>query len=82
MKIKELEQEQIKQEHEITSLTNKNEQLEEELENAEDKIKELKGTGAEESDYKTELENSMRKISLLEQDLEDSEMSLKETTSK
>jgi tropomyosin len=56
--------------------------LEEEVENAHDKIKELKGTEDEGNDYKTELENSMRKISLLEQDLEDSEKSLKETTTK
>jgi tropomyosin len=63
-------------------LTNKNKQLEEDLEAAQDTINELKGSNAEDDDYKKELENAMRKLNLIEQELEDSDKSLKETTSK
>lgn len=77
-----MEQEQTQQEREIVSLTNRNKQLEEDVEVAQEQIKELKGTESEDNDYKKELENALRKISLLEQELEDSDKSLKETTSK
>jgi tropomyosin len=63
-------------------LTNKNKQLEEENEDCHEKIKELKGNEDEGNDYKKDLENAMRKLNLLEQELEDSDKSLKETTSR
>lgn len=81
-KLKELSQEHTQQEREIVSLTNKNKRLEEDLETAQDTISELKGNSAEGDDYKKELENAMRKLNLIEQELEDSDKSLKETTSK
>ncbi|KAG1515206.1 hypothetical protein G6F52_009739 [Rhizopus delemar] len=49
-RIKELEQEQIQSEREIVSLTNKNKQLEDDLEVAHEKIKELKGNEEEDLD--------------------------------
>lgn len=77
-----MEQEQTQQEREIVSLSNKNKQLEEEVETAQEQIKEFKGTEAEDNDYKKDLEGALRRISLLEQELEDSDKSLKETTDK
>lgn len=61
-------------------MNNRNKQLEEELEAAQDAIKELKTN--EDEDVKKELENALRKIEMLEQELEDSDQSLKETTTK
>lgn len=81
-KLKEIEQEHTQQEREIVSLNNKNKQLEEDLETAYDTIKDLKGNEAEDNDYKKENENSMRKIALLEEELEESDKALKENTAK
>ena len=81
-KLKEITQEHTQQEREIVSLTNKNRKLEEDLETAQDTIKELKGNEAEDNDVKKEHEASLRKISMLEQDLEEADRSLKEATSK
>lgn len=81
-KLKEIEQEHTQQEREIVSLNNKNKQLEEDLETAYETIKDLKGNEAEDNDYKKEHEGSMRKIALLEEELEESDKALKETTSK
>lgn len=79
-KLKEITQEHTQQEREIVSLNNRNKQLEEELETAQEALKDLKQDDNE--DVKKELENALRKISMLEQELEDSDKSLKETTSK
>lgn len=81
-KVKELEQEQTQQEREVVSLTNKNKHLEEELEFAHEKIKEYKDSETEGNDYKRDLEDALRRISLLQTELEDSDKSLKETTTK
>lgn len=78
-RVKELEQEQTQNEREIVSLTNRNKQLEDDLETAHEKIKELKGSEQEGSDLKKEYDNAMRKISILEQELEDSDRALGET---
>ncbi|CAO3687912.1 unnamed protein product [Rhizopus stolonifer] len=77
-KLKEFEQEQTRNEREIVSLTNRNKQLEEDLDVAHEKIKDLKGN--EDSDIVNEHENAQRKITLLEQELEDSDRALKQTT--
>jgi tropomyosin len=61
-------------------LNNRNKQLEEELELAQDSLKDLKTEDNE--DVKKDLENALRKITMLEQELEDSDKSLKDTTSK
>ncbi|KAI8331978.1 X-domain of DnaJ-containing-domain-containing protein [Choanephora cucurbitarum] len=79
-KYKELEQVQMKQEHEIISLTNQNKHLEEDLELANEKIKQLKALEEDEDDLKKENDAAQRKITLLEQELETSEKTIRETT--
>lgn len=61
-------------------MTNRNKQLEEDLEAAQESLAALKKDDNE--DVKKDLENALRKIAMLEQELEDSDKSLKETTSK
>lgn len=63
-------------------MANKNKQLEDDLEVAHEKIKELKGNEEEDLDVKKEHESAQRKIALLEQELEDSDRALKESTEK
>ncbi|KAI9478281.1 MAG: X-domain of DnaJ-containing-domain-containing protein [Benjaminiella poitrasii] len=79
-KYKELEQVLLKQEHEIISLTNRNKYLEEDLEQAQEKIKQLKTIEEDDDDLKKENDAAQRKISLLEQELENSERIIRETT--
>jgi tropomyosin len=81
-KVKELEQEHTQNEREIVSLTNKNRQLEEELEAAQEKITEFKGTEAEDADHKKDSESAQRKVSMLEQELEEADVSLRDMTKK
>ncbi|KAL9550512.1 hypothetical protein PS6_005504 [Mucor atramentarius] len=79
-KYKELEQIQMKQEHDIISLTNQNKHLEEDLELAQEKIKQLKTLEDDGDDLKKENDAAQRKITLLEQELENSELTIRETT--
>jgi tropomyosin len=72
----------MKQEHEIISLSNKNKHLEEDLEQAQEKIKQLKAIEEDEDDLKKENDAAQRKITLLEQELENSEKIIRETTKK
>lgn len=81
-KYKELEQIQMKQEHDIISLTNQNKHLEEDLELAQEKIKQLKTLEDDGDDLKKENDAAQRKITLLEQELENSELTIRETTKK
>ena len=81
-KYKELEQMQMKQEHDIISLTNQNKHLEEDLELAQEKIKQLKTLEDDGDDLKKENDAAQRKITLLEQELENSELTIRETTKK
>ncbi|KAI9028942.1 X-domain of DnaJ-containing-domain-containing protein [Phycomyces nitens] len=79
-KVKELEQTMMEQEHQLISLNTKNVQMEEELEGAQEKIKQLKALEDEDGDLKKENDAAQRKITLLEQELENSDKSLRETT--
>lgn len=72
----------MQQEHDIISLTNRNKHLEEDLEDALEKIKQLKSLEDEDDEIKKENDAAQRKIRLLEEELESSEKSLRETTSK
>ena len=81
-KYKELEQVQMKQEHDIISLSNQNKHLEEDLELAQEKILQLKSLEDGEDDLKKENDAAQRKITLLEQELENSELTIRETTKK
>ncbi|KAL0094848.1 tropomyosin [Phycomyces blakesleeanus] len=77
---KRLAQEQLGLEHEIVSLTNKNRNLEVELNETLEKMKALKGLEEDDDLLKKEKETAQRKINLLEQELENSDKSLRETT--
>ncbi|KAI8990262.1 X-domain of DnaJ-containing-domain-containing protein [Pilobolus umbonatus] len=79
-KYKELEQMQVHQEHEISSLTNQNKFLEEKLEEATLKVDSLKVLEEEEESLRKENDAAHRKITLLEHELENSEKALRETT--
>lgn len=81
-KYKELERIQMSQEHDIISLANQNKHLEEDLEKAHEKIQQLKSLEQDEDDLKKEKDAAQRKITLLEEELEKSEKSLREATKK
>ncbi|ORX53608.1 hypothetical protein DM01DRAFT_1322582 [Hesseltinella vesiculosa] len=80
LRIKQLEEEKMQQEHEIISLNNKNRHLEEDLEKAQGKIEQLKTLESEDDDLKKANDAAQRRITLLEQELEESDKSLKDTT--
>lgn len=81
-KYKELEHVQMSQEHEIIALSNQTKHLEQDLEVAQEKIIQLKTLEQDEDDLKKENDAAQRKISLLEQELENSEKTVRETTKK
>lgn len=66
----------------MNSLLNKNQQLEHELERAEEKIKDLKALEDDEDDWRKDQDAAQRKIILLEQELEKSELAVRDTTKK
>jgi tropomyosin len=70
------------QEHEIISLSNQNKHLEQDLEDAQTKIQQLKSLEQDEDDLKKEKDAAQRKITVLEQELEKSEKSLRDATKK
>lgn len=72
----------MSQEHEIISLTVQTKHLEEDLETAQEKIKQLKALEEDEDGLKKENDAAQRKITLLEQELESSEKTVRETTKK
>lgn len=72
----------MQRDHEIISLNNQNKYLAEDLEKAQDKITQLKGLENEDDDLKKENDAAQRKITLLEEELESSDKSLREATKK
>ncbi|CAO3626005.1 unnamed protein product [Mucor hiemalis] len=79
-KYKESEQSNINLEHQVSSLKTQNQHLEEKLETAEQRIEELKAIEQNEDNWHKDKEASQRKITLLEQELEKSELTVRETT--
>jgi len=67
---------------EITSLTHRNELLEKKLEEHEEKIQTFKGLENDESGARGERESLLRKVALLEEEAEQNDKNLKETTEK
>jgi tropomyosin, fungi type len=67
---------------EITSLTHRNELLEKKLEEYEEKLEKFKGLESDESGARGEKESMERKIALLEEEAEQNDKNLKETTEK
>lgn len=81
-KLKRSEEEKMQQEHEIVSLSNRNKHLTDDLETALEKIEQLKALEEDGDGLKKENDSAQRRINLLEQELENSDKSLRETTAK
>lgn len=81
-KLKRSEEEKMQQEHEIVSLSNQNKHLTDDLETALEKIEQLKALEEDGDGLKKENDSAQRRINLLEQELENSDKSLRETTAK
>jgi tropomyosin len=81
-KVKALAQDHIQRDYEIQSLKNKLQRAEGDLEKAEDRITQTKSALDEGESTKTVGEGLMRKISLLESELDNAERNLRETTDK
>jgi tropomyosin len=81
-KIKTLELANTSKDQEITSLTHRNELLDKKLEEHEEKIETFKGLENDESGARGERESLLRKVALLEEEAEQNDKNLKETTEK
>jgi tropomyosin len=81
-KLKTLELGNTGKDQEITSLTHRNELLEKKLEEYEEKLEKFKGLENDESGARGEKESLERKIALLEEEAEQNDKNLKETTEK
>ena len=76
------EQEMLQNEQEIASLRHKLENCEADLEKAENELKSARDAGAETATHKDANETLLRKISLLENELDNADRQLRETTDK
>jgi tropomyosin len=81
-KVKQLEQENLAKEQEITSLSHKNQVLETDLEKAEAQVKELKVAADEGGTAATTNESLTRKLQVLEEEAEQADRNLRETNEK
>jgi tropomyosin len=81
-RVKALESENLAKEQEITSLSHKNQVLEEEVEKLETKIKEYKGIADESSHSGRNAEGLQRKVQLLEEEAEEADRNIRELNEK
>jgi len=81
-KVKTLEQENLAKEQEITSLSHKNQVLETELEKLEGGIKDAKAAADESAQHGTQNESLQRRLQVLEEEADNADKTLKETTEK
>ena len=81
-KVKQLEQENLAKEQEITSLTHRNQLLEAEVEKVEGAHKESKAIADESSHHSSQNEALQRRLQLLEDEAEASDKNLRETNEK
>ena len=81
-KVKNLEQENLAKEQEITSLAHKNQLLESEVEKLETGVKEHKDIISKGSDHATQNESLQRRLQLLEEEAEESDRNIRETNEK
>lgn len=81
-KVKQLEQENLSREQEVTSLTHKNQVLEAEVEKLESGIKDAKALADESSGHSTQNESLQRKLQLLEEEAEKADKEMRETNDK
>jgi tropomyosin len=81
-KVKTLEQQNLQQEQEITSLQHRNSLLESEVEKLEGNVKEHKEVAAESTHHSTQNETLTRRLQILEDEAEESDKSLREANEK
>jgi len=81
-KIKQLELDVTSKDQTITSLTHRNDLLDKKVEEHEEKLERFKGLENDESGARGERESLLRKIALLEEEAEQNDKNLKETTEK
>lgn len=79
-KVKQLEQENLAKEQEIKSLSHKNQVLEQELEKLEGGLKDAKAAADESSQHGSQNESLQRKLQLLEEEAEEADKKIRETT--
>ncbi|OLL24765.1 Tropomyosin [Neolecta irregularis DAH-3] len=81
-RIKQLEQESLQKEQEIQSLTHRNSLLEAEVEKLEQRVQDSKLAADDGDGQRNAAENLQRKVALLEEELEQNDKNLRETTEK
>ena len=81
-KVKTLEQENLAKEHEITSLSPKNQLLETEVEKLESGVKDAKKEAEAQAGHGTQNESLQRRLQLLEEEAEESDKNIRETNEK
>lgn len=82
IKVKQLEQENLSKEQEITSLSHKNQLLESDVEKLEVSLKEAKSLADEHGAHGTQNESLTRRLQLLEEEAEQADRNLRETNEK
>jgi len=81
-KVKQLEQENLAKEQEITSLSHKNQVLEQELEKLEGGLKDAKAAADESAGHGSQNDALQRKLQLLEEEAEEADKKIRETNEK
>ena len=81
-RVKQLEQENLAKEQEITSLSHKNQVLETELEKLESGLKDAKTAADESAHHGSHNEELQRKLQVLEEEAENSDKKLRDITDK
>lgn len=81
-KVKTLEQDNLAKEQEITSLSHKNGVLESELEKLEGGLKDAKAAVDESAQHGTQAESLQRRLQVLEEEAEEADKKMRETTEK
>jgi tropomyosin, fungi type len=81
-RVKELEQDNLTKEQEITSLTHRNQLLEGEVEKLEGNVKEHKTAAGESAQHGQQNEALTRRLQLLEEEAESADKTLRETNEK
>lgn len=81
-RVKTLEQENLQKEQEITSLTHRNQLLEQEVEKLEGLHKDAKSAAEEGAQGATQNETLTRRLQLLEEEADENEKNLRETNEK
>lgn len=80
--IKVLEQKNLEKDHQITSLSTRNLTLESDVEKLETSLAEVKDAASQSTSLKASNENYTKKLSVLEEELDEADKNLRETTAK